>query len=67
MFDVSRVQLSRLLNEKAALNWDMAIKLEKALGINAELMMRMQNAYDAAEARKRRDQITVKRVFAPQN
>ena len=67
ILDVSRAQLSRLLNEKAALTWDMAIKLEKAFGLNADLMMRMQNAHDAAEARKRRDRITVKRVFVPQN
>jgi len=65
ILDVSRGQLSRLVNEKSALTWDMAIKLEKAFGLKADMMMRMQNAYDAAEARKRRDRITVNRVIAP--
>jgi len=65
VLDVSRAQLSRLVNEKAALTWDMAIKLEKSFGLKADLMMRMQNTYDAAEARKRRDRITVNRVIAP--
>jgi len=63
--DVNRITLSRLLNEKSGLTWDMAIKIEKAFGPNADHLMRMQNAYDAGEARKRRDRITVNRVIAP--
>ncbi len=67
ILDVSRGQLSRLVNEKSALTWDMAFKLEKSFGMKADMMMRMQNAYDAAEARKRRDQITVNRVIEVRN
>ena len=65
ILDVGRVTLSRFLNEKTALTWDMAIKIEKAFGPKADHLMRMQNSYDAAQARKRQHQITVNRVFKP--
>lgn len=57
---VTRPALSALLNERAALSPEMALRLEKAFGVSMETLMRMQNSFDIAEARKRADAIDVK-------
>ncbi len=62
--DVTRQALSNLVNEKAALTADMALRLEKAFGVSMELLMRMQLAYDVAQARAREQRIKVKRYKA---
>jgi len=59
---VSRPALSSLLNGKADLSGDMALRLEKAFGIKMDTLMRMQSAYDIAQTRKREKQIRVRRV-----
>ena len=59
---VSRVTLSSLLNGKADLSGDMALRVEKAFGVKMDTLMRMQSAYDIAETRKRAKGIRVKRV-----
>jgi antitoxin HigA-1 len=59
---VTRPALSAFLNGRAALSPDMAIRLSKAFGVSMELLMRMQNAYDIAQARKRMHEIDVKPV-----
>jgi addiction module HigA family antidote len=56
---VSRPALSSLLNAKADLSADMALRLEKAFGVHMELLMRMQNSYNIAQARKREGTIKV--------
>ncbi len=58
---VGRQALSSLLNEKAALTSDMALRVEKAFGPKMEHLMRMQLAYDLARARKEEGTIGVKR------
>jgi len=58
---VSRPTLSSLLNSRAAVSPEMALRLEKAFGINMELLIRMQASYDAAEIRKRESRIKVPR------
>ncbi len=58
---VGRQALSSLLNEKAALTSDMALRVEKAFGPKMEHLMRMQLAYDLAHARKAEQTIRVKR------
>lgn len=58
---VTRPTLSAFLNERAALSPDMAIRIEKAFGLKLETLMRMQNAYDIAQARRRAPSIKVKR------
>ena len=50
-----------LLNERAHLSPDMAIRIEKAFGVSMETLMRMQNSYDIAQARKREAEIKVER------
>lgn len=58
---VSRPTLSSLLNGKASLSGDMALRLEKAFGVDMETLMRMQSSYDIAQARKRERKIHVRR------
>jgi len=56
---VTRTALSTLLNEHASLSPDMALRMEKAFGLSMDTLMRMQNSYDIALARKREDEIKV--------
>ncbi len=58
---VTRPALSALLNERAQLSPEMAIRIEKAFGVSMEMLMRMQNSYDIAQARKREAEIKVER------
>jgi len=62
---VSRPTLSSLLNGKADLSGDMALRLEKAFGVKMDTLMRMQSAYDIARTRKREKQIRVRRIHQP--
>lgn len=50
---VSRVALSRVLNGKAAISAEMAIRLSQWLGGSAEVWLRQQLQYDLWHARKR--------------
>lgn len=59
---VSRQALSTLLNGKASLSADMAIRFEKAFGINADTLLRMQTAYDLAQARSRAGKMRVRKL-----
>lgn len=61
---VTRAALSALLNGRAALSPEMAIRIAKAFGPDMETLMRMQNSYDIAQARKRAGAIKVAR-YAP--
>ncbi|MGP0061641.1 MAG: HigA family addiction module antitoxin [Beijerinckiaceae bacterium] len=58
---ITRAALSALLNERASLSPDMAIRIEKAFGVSMDTLMRMQNSFDIAQARKREGAITVAR------
>jgi addiction module HigA family antidote len=46
---VSRPALSSLLNGKADLSGDMALRIEKAFGVKMDTLMRMQGSYDIAQ------------------
>ncbi|MCC7045184.1 MAG: HigA family addiction module antidote protein [Alphaproteobacteria bacterium] len=61
---VTRPALSALINARAALSPDMAIRVQKAFGPDMETLMRMQNSWDIAQARKREAAIKVKRYVA---
>ncbi len=61
---VSRQALNNLVHGKAAISPKMAIRLDKAFGGGAETWLRLQAAYDLAQAKKRASQIKVKRVTA---
>jgi addiction module HigA family antidote len=56
---VTRATLSTLLNERAHLSPEMALRVEKAFGVSMDTLMRMQNSYDIAQTRKREDEIKV--------
>jgi len=59
---VSRPALSSLLNGKADLSGEMALRIEKAFGVKMDTLMRMQSAYDIARARQRESAIKVKPI-----
>lgn len=59
---VSRPALSSLLNGKADLSGDMALRIEKAFGVRMDTLMRMQSSYDIAQTRKREKTIKVRRI-----
>ena len=61
---VTRQALNNLVNEKAAISPEMAIRLEKAFGSTADTWLRMQAAHDLAQARKKAGKINVQR-FVP--
>ena len=58
---VSRPALSSLLNSKADLSGDMALRIEKAFGVKMETLVQMQSAYDIAKTRSREKEIRVRR------
>jgi addiction module HigA family antidote len=64
VLDVARHTLSRLINAQAGISPDMAIRLEKAFGSSADVWLRMQAAYDLAQARTHENRIDVKRYEA---
>jgi addiction module HigA family antidote len=59
---VSRPALSSLLNGKADLSGDVALRIEKAFGVKMDTLMRMQSSYDIARTRLRQGQIRVRRL-----
>jgi addiction module HigA family antidote len=61
VLDVARHTLSRLINAQAGISPEMAIRLEKAFGSSADVWLRMQAAYDLAQARTHENRIDVKR------
>ena len=61
---VTRQAMSNLLNGNAGLSADMAIRIEKAFGLKADTLMRMQAAHELAQARAHEDEIEVERVAA---
>jgi antitoxin HigA-1 len=58
---VSRPTFSSLLNGKADLSGDMALRIEKAFGPKMDILMRMQSSFDIARTRKREKKIMVRR------
>ena len=59
---VSRKQLSDIVNCRAGISPEMAIRLDKAFGGGAETWYRLQATYEMAQALKRADRIKVKRL-----
>ena len=59
---VSRPTLSSLLNGKADLSGEMALRLEQAFGVKMDTLMRMQVSYDIAQTRKRAKHVHVRRL-----
>lgn len=62
---VSRQALSNLVNGRARVSSEMAIRLAKAFGSTTETWIRLQTAYDIARALERENEIEVER-YEPQ-
>ena len=56
---VGRPALSNLLNEKASLSPEMALRVEKAFGVKMDMLLRMQARFDAFHMRQREGDIRV--------
>jgi antitoxin HigA-1 len=61
---VGRPALSTLLNGRAAVSAEMAVRFEKAFGVDAGLLLRMQAQYALADARRSAKRIRVTRYAA---
>jgi len=61
---VSRTTLSRLINGRAGISPEMAIRLSKAFGGTPGAWIRLQAAYDIAQANARSADIEVARYVA---
>jgi antitoxin HigA-1 len=55
---VSRPNLSLFLNERIDLSPEMALRLEAAFGLEADMLMGMQTYHKLAKARSRQAEIT---------
>ncbi|HJT12109.1 MAG TPA: HigA family addiction module antitoxin [Dongiaceae bacterium] len=64
---VTRPALSALLNGRAALSPEMALRIEKAFGLKMDTLLRMQTSFEIYEARKRERAIKVKRYVPKGN
>ncbi len=60
---VGRPALSNLLNEKASLSPEMALRVEKAFGVQVDTLLRMQARYDTYRIRQREREIAVNRYI----
>lgn len=63
---VSRQTLNNVIHGKSGISPEMAIRLSKAFGSTPETWLRMQLAYDLAQARKGESKIKVRRQPMPQ-
>lgn len=61
---VTRQALSNLVNGKSGVSAEMAIRLSKAFGSNAETWLKLQMAYDLAQVKKNERSIKVSRYRA---
>lgn len=64
---VTRQALNNVVNCKAGISPEMAIRLEKAFGSTAETWLRMQMACDLAEAKRRASSIRIQRYRRPRS
>lgn len=61
---VTRQAMSNLLNASSGLSAEIAIRFEKAFGLKADTLLRMQAAHNLARVREREAEIEVERVPA---
>ncbi|MGH9431725.1 MAG: HigA family addiction module antitoxin [Terriglobia bacterium] len=63
---VTRQTLNNVVNGKSGISPEMAIRLSKTFGSTPDTWLRMQLAYDLAQARKDESKIKVRRQRVPQ-
>ena len=61
---VTRLTLSRIINQKSGISPEMALRLEQMGWGSADLWVRMQAAYDLSKARLNSDHIVVETIPA---
>jgi antitoxin HigA-1 len=64
--NVTRQALNNIVNGRSGISPEMAIRLSKAFGSTPETWLKMQVAYDLAQARKNEDKIKVRRQRIPE-
>jgi len=62
---VTRAALSRLINRKAGVSAEMAVRLEKTIGSTAGFWLRLQLNYDLAQVQARSGKIRARRLGTP--
>jgi addiction module HigA family antidote len=63
---ISRQALTNLLSGKAGISPEMALRLDKAFGISAEIWLQRQLLHDLAKARRRFNELNVMRIVPEQ-
>jgi addiction module HigA family antidote len=63
---VTRQTLTKVISGRSGISPGMAIRLSKAFGSTPETWLRMQLAYDLAQARRSESKIRVRRQQVPQ-
>ena len=63
---VTRSALSRVINRKASVSAEMALRLEKTLGSTAGFWLRLQLNYDLAQIQGRSEKINARRLGTPE-
>ena len=61
LLGVRRATLSSLVNGRAALSPEMALRIEKAFGVSMDMLLRMQAWHDASRMRARANEVAVER------
>ena len=64
--DVARPTLSRIINGRSAISPEMALRLARAFGSTPEMWLRLQMAYDLAQARQHFDASHIQPYNVPQ-
>lgn len=65
LLGITRQALNNVVNGKSGISAEMAIRLTKAFGSTADTWLRMQVAYDLAQAMKNESKIKVQRQRVP--
>jgi addiction module HigA family antidote len=63
---VARPTLSRIINGRSAISPEMALRLSLAFGSTPEMWLRLQTAYDLAQARQRFDTSQIQPYSVPE-
>ena len=63
---VTRQQLHNLIAGRSGITAEMALRLEKSIGSNADFWLRLQMNYELAQVRQRASSITAKKLRRPE-
>ena len=63
---VTRQTLTKVIHGRSGISPEMALRLSKAFGSTPEMWLKMQLAWDLAQARKQASRIKVQRIQLPQ-